>query len=213
VADPAAPAEGGDMTGRIVGDVSALPEAGFGPRTVLWWGLLGFILIEGGGFALAAGAYLFLMSHTDPWPPHHPPPDLLWGSAFTLLIFVSEILNVITSRAARAQDERTVKLGLIAASAIGILLMVVRGFEFHALNVRWDANAYGSIVWALIFLHTTHVITDLADTIGLTVFSFTHEVDTNRFSDVADNCLYWHFVLVAWLPIYALVYLVPRLAG
>jgi hypothetical protein len=40
--------------------------------------------------------------------------------------------------------------------------------------VRWDANAYGSIVWALLFLHTTHVITDLADTIVLTVFSFTH---------------------------------------
>jgi cytochrome c oxidase subunit 3 len=36
-------------------------------------------------------------------------------------------------------------------------------------------------------------------------------VDTNHFSDVADNCLYWHFVVIAWLPIAALVYLGPRL--
>jgi heme/copper-type cytochrome/quinol oxidase subunit 3 len=106
-----------------------------------------------------------------------------------------------------------VQICLIAMSLIGLGLVGIRWLEFQALNVRWDANAYGSIVWALMILHTTHLLTDLADTIGLAIFSFTHEVDTNRFSDVADNGLYWHFVLVAWLPIYALVYWAPRLAG
>jgi cytochrome c oxidase subunit 3 len=201
------------MTRRIVGDVSALPDAGFGPRTVLWWGLLGFIMIEGGGFALAAGAYFFLMSHTSPWPPTPLPPPLFWGTVFTAVMVLSEIPNVFTSRAAHKQDERGVRLGLIAASVFGVVLMVIRWLEFGALNVRWDDNAYGSIVWALLVLHTTHVITDLADTIGITIFCFTHEVDTNRFSDVADNCLYWHFVLVAWLPMYALVYWAPRLTS
>ena len=201
------------MSRRIAGDVSGLPDAAFGSRTVLWWGLLGFILIEGGAFALASGSYLFLMSHTDPWPPNRTPPALFWGTTFTLLMGLSEIPNVIAERAAKAQRERTVQLALIATSAFGIVLMIVRWLEFHALNVRWDHSAYGSIVWALLILHTTHVVTDLADTIGLTIFSFTHEVDTNRFSDVADNSLYWHFVLVAWLPIYALLYWAPRIAG
>lgn len=201
------------MSRRIVGDLSALPDAAFGSRTVLWWGLLGFILIEGGAFALAGGSYLFLMSHTDPWPPHHLPPRLIWGTLFTLVMVLSEIPNVIAERAARAENERPVQFGLIAMSVVGLLLLVIRWFEFQALNVRWDDNAYGSIVWALLFLHTTHLVTDLADTIGLAIFSFTHEVDTNRFSDVADNSLYWHFVLVAWLPIYALIYWAARLAG
>jgi heme/copper-type cytochrome/quinol oxidase subunit 3 len=201
------------MTRRIVGDVAGLPDAAFGARTVLWWGLLGFILIEGGAFALAAGAYLFLMGHTSPWPPTPTPPPLLWGAVFTLLMVVSEAPNVLTNRAAKRQDERGMQLGLIAMSLCGVGLVVVRWLEFGAMNVRWDDNAYGSIVWALLVLHTTHVITDLADTIGLTVFCFTHEVDTNRFSDVADNCLYWHFVLVAWLPIHALVYWAPRLTS
>jgi cytochrome c oxidase subunit 3 len=201
------------MSRRIVGDLSSLPDAAFGPRTVLWWGLLGFILIEGGAFALAGGSYLFLMSHSDPWPPRGLPPALLWGTLFTVVMGLSEIPNVLTERAARAQNERAVQLGLIAASLIGLVLVAIRWMEFQALNVRWDANTYGSIVWALLVLHTTHVLTDLADTIGLAVFSFTHEVDTNRFADVADNCLYWHFVLVAWLPMYALIYWAPRLAG
>jgi heme/copper-type cytochrome/quinol oxidase subunit 3 len=34
----------------------------------------------------------------------------------------------------------------------------------HALNVSWDANAYGSVVWLLLGLHTTHLITDTIDT-------------------------------------------------
>jgi cytochrome c oxidase subunit 3 len=201
------------VTRRLVGDLSALPDAGFGSRTVLWWGLLGFILIEGGAFALAAGAYLFLMSHTSPWPPNGSPPDLLAGAAFTLLMLLSEIPNVVISRAAHAEQERQVQVGLVVMTLIGVVLMVLRFYEFRSLNVRWDDSAYGSIVWALLILHTTHLITDWADTLGLAVFSFTHEVDTNRFSDVADNCLYWHFVLVAWLPMYALVYWAPRIAG
>jgi heme/copper-type cytochrome/quinol oxidase subunit 3 len=201
------------MSGRIVGDVSGLPDAAFGARTVLWWGLLGFILIEGCGFALAGGAYFFLMSHTEPWPPHRLPPSLPAGLVFTALALLSEIPNVWTNRMAHAEREGPMKLGLVLMSVFGIVLMAVRWFEFQSLNVRWDANAYGSIVWALLVLHTTHVITDLADTIGITIFSFTHEVDTNRFSDVADNSLYWHFVIIAWLPIYALIYWAPRLAG
>jgi cytochrome c oxidase subunit III len=201
------------MSRRIVGNISSLPNAAFGPRTVLWWGLLGFILIEGGAFALASGAYLFLMSHTDPWPPHRLPPSLVWGSLFTLTMLLSEAPNIIAERAARREDERTVKLALIATCGFGLVLLVLRGFEFHALNVRWDANAYGSIVWALLILHTTHLVTDFADTIGMTVFSFTHEIDTNRFSDIADNSFYWHFVLTAWAPMYALIYWAPRIAS
>ena len=51
--------------------------------------------------------------------------------------------------------------------AIGVVLLVIRGFEFNSLHVLWYSNAYGSIIWALLFLHTTHVGTDLADTVVL----------------------------------------------
>lgn len=201
------------MTLRIVGDLSKLPDSGFGPRTPIWWGVLCFILIEGGAFALAAGSYFFLMSHTRPWPPAAYPPSLTAGLLLTALMLLSEIPNALTRRAARAQKERPAQIGLIVASLIGVLLLALRFWEFHSLNIRWDDNAYGSIVWALLLLHTTHLITDWADTVILAIFTFTNEVDTDRFSDVADNCLYWHFVVIAWLPIYAIIYWVPRLVG
>jgi cytochrome c oxidase subunit 3 len=200
------------MSGRrILADLSDLPESAFGSRTLIWWGVLGFMLIEGGGFALAMGSYLFLMGHTNPWPPRFQFPGLLVSGLFTAILILSEIPNMMTAKAAKAQDERKTQLGLVVMSLIGLGLIAIRFFEFRALNCRWDDNAYGSIVWALLFLHTTHLVTDLADTLVLTVFTFTHEVETDRFSDVADNSNYWRFVVLAWLPIYALVYWLPRL--
>jgi len=33
----------------------------------------------------------------------------------------------------------------------------------------------------------------------------------SRFSDVNDNAFYWDFVVASWIPIYLLIYWVPRL--
>jgi len=28
--------------------------------------------------------------------------------------------------------------------------------------------------------------------------------------DSAENAMYWNFVVIAWLPVYAIIYLLPR---
>ena len=81
------------------------------------------------------------------------------------------------------------------------------------LNFRWDANAYGSIVWLIIGLHTTHIVTDVVDTIVLAVLMFTRHARPRRFSDVTDNVFYWVFVVATWLPLYVLIYWAPRWMG
>ena len=46
----------------------------------------------------------------------------------------------------------------------------------------------------------------------LALWLYTHEIGDDQFADVEDNANYWNFVVVAWLPIYAIVYWVPRWA-
>src|SRR3712207_7378595 len=46
-------------------DVAGLPTYGFGTRSPIWWGTLGFVALEGMGFALAAGAYLYLAYRSE----------------------------------------------------------------------------------------------------------------------------------------------------
>jgi heme/copper-type cytochrome/quinol oxidase subunit 3 len=105
-----------------------------------------------------------------------------------------------------------VRIGMVVMTLLGIAPLVVRAFEFPALRERWDSDVYGSITWFLLGLHTTHLLTDLGDTIVLAVLMFTrHGEAPKRFSDVSDNAAYWYFVVLSWLPIYFVLYWLPRI--
>jgi len=195
----------------FTGDLSILPTHGFGMRSLTWWGVIAYMLIEGGGFALMGGAYFYLMSQETVWPPASLPPDLLPGLLFTIIILLSEIPNTLLKKAAEAQQRDRVLLFIVLLDLIGVVLFVVRGFEFAHINVRWSDNAYGSILWALLLLHTIHILTDWAESVVLTALMFTdHGHEPRRFVDVSEDALYWRFVWATWLPIFALIYLVPR---
>jgi heme/copper-type cytochrome/quinol oxidase subunit 3 len=146
------------------------------------------------------------------WPPSALAPSLGWGTATLVLLLLSEIPNIWLDRAARAEDIAKVRLGLILVSVAAALILVSRAFEFAHLNIAWDRNAYGSIVWALLFLHTVHLITDLYETLVLTVLMHTaHGLKGRRFVDTSEDVLYWHFVVGSWVLLYIVLYWVPRL--
>ncbi|WP_407168706.1 heme-copper oxidase subunit III [Bradyrhizobium sp. ORS 111] len=200
------------MTQRIVLDLAKLPLHGLSTASVTWWGTLAFMLIEGTGFALVLAVYLYLMSRAVTWPIDAPPPDLLPGTLVTVTLIASVVPNVLIARWAKQQKLSRVRAGLIVMCLFGIAPLVIRIFEFPALRINWDANAYGSVVWTLLGLHTTHIITDLVETFVLAALMFTrHGSSSRRFGDVEDNAMYWNFVVITWLPIYSCLYWVSRL--
>ena len=190
---------------RII-DATELPSYGFGHRSLMWWGTFGMIAIEATVFALAAFVYFYVRTRVDEWPPAALPPELVWGTANTVLMLVSAIPNHYTKRAAEAEDLRGVRIGIWICVAFGVGFTVLRALEFTTLNCRWDTNAYGSAVWMLLGLHTVHVLTDLWDTTVLAALMMKDKVEGKRFVDVSENGMYWYFVVLAWLPIYAILY-------
>jgi cytochrome c oxidase subunit III len=194
---------------HIVEDVSELPTYGFRSQSGPWWGTLGFVSLEGMGFALAIGSYLYLFYVNTQWPlgpvPNHWPATVL-----TIVLVISVIPNFWLERQAKNHDLRRVRSGLVILSLFGIAAVALRFYEFTALGIRWDDNAYGSILWVILGLHAAHLITDLGDTLVLTALMFTRHGHGKRFSDVDDNAFYWHFVVATWLPIYVLLYWFPR---
>lgn len=198
---------------RFTGDVAELPTHKFGPSSLTWWGIIAFMVIEGSAFALAFAAYFFLMGNEQGWPPEgRAAPGLLAGTLFTFLILVSEVPNTMIKRAADARDVPKIRLLLPVIIAIGVGLLVLRGFEFNSLHVRWTDDAYSSIIWALLLLHTTHLLTDWIDTIVLYGLMRTPVAyEGRRLVDVDENSLYWRYVWLLWLPIYVMIYWIPRL--
>jgi cytochrome c oxidase subunit III len=198
------------MTPRIVGDLARLPASGFRSHGLWYWAGLAFMVMEGAGFALACASYVYLMLAAEQWPLDGPPPDLFWGTLQTVVLLASLVPNAILSRQSRTRNLPGTRLWATVLSLFNLAVIVIRAFEFPHLNTRWDFDAYGSVVWALMLLHTLHILTDFIDTSFLTAFLFTHPVDDERYSDVDDDTAYWAFVVLCWLPIYALVYWAPR---
>jgi cytochrome c oxidase subunit III len=198
---------------RFTDDLADLPTHKFGPSSLTWWGIMGFMVIEGAAFGLAFAAYFFLMGHEQGWPPEgRQAPDLLFGTLFTILILVSEIPNTMIKKATEAGDVPAIRRLMPVMVAIGVVLLIIRGFEFNSLNVRWTDDAYGSIIWALLFLHATHLLTDWIDTVVLTALMYTPlAYEGRRLVDVDENSLYWRYVWLLWIPIYLMIYWVPRL--
>jgi cytochrome c oxidase subunit 3 len=200
-------------TPRFTDDVARLPTSKFGTSSLTWWGILGFMVIEGTGFALAFAAYFFIMGHEQGWPPEgRRAPELLYGTLFTIVMLLSEIPNTMIKKAARTRDVPTIRALMPVIIGMGSILLIIRGFEFNNLNCRWTDDAYSSIIWALLFLHTTHLLTDWMDTIVLWALMMTDVGwEGRRLVDTDENSLYWRYVWLLWLPIYAMIYWIPRL--
>ena len=191
-------------------NVARLPTYVYGSRSMMWWGTMGLMLIEGTVFAITVVVYFYLRSHSPTWPVNRAP-ELLWGGLNTAIMLGSLLPNWLAKRAAEREDKKGARRWLVACLVFALAFLIVRVFEFGALNTRWDSNAYGSVVWMLLALHTTHLVTDTIDTTVLTVLMFTGPLEGKRFVDVSENAMYWYFVVGSWLPIYAVIYWGARL--
>ena len=144
--------------------MSGLPSFAFGIGSLMWWGTLGLMAIEGTVFALAIVTYFYLRGRATVWPLNEPPPALVWGTANTLLLLASLWPNHLAKRAAERLDRRGVRLWLGVCLLASLVFLVMRGVEFRTLHCRWYDDAYASAVWMLLGLHTTHLVTDTWDT-------------------------------------------------
>jgi heme/copper-type cytochrome/quinol oxidase subunit 3 len=192
-------------------DVSELPTFAFGHQGLIWWGSLGFMVIEGSMFLIVFVVYFYLRLKVEQWPPSLPDPDYFYGTVNTVVLLASLVPNHFAKAAAERLDLSGVRLWIVVMTVLGMLPLGIRFLEYFSLNCRWDSNAYGSIVWLLISLHTMHLATDAVDSLVLGTLMFTDKVEGKRFVDVSENAMYWNFIVLSWIPVYLLIYFGPRL--
>ncbi|HET6765641.1 MAG TPA: hypothetical protein VFH27_18305, partial [Longimicrobiaceae bacterium] len=145
-------------------DVSGLPEVVFGSRSLAFWGTAGFMVIEGTTLVILGSVYVFLWQNFERWPPASTALPALLVPTLSMLFLVATCLPAyFLSRAAKAKDLRATRRWLVVCSLCAVGWIVFRALELRVLNTRWDDNAYGSAVWALIFAHFTLLMVELAE--------------------------------------------------
>ncbi|MFL5497474.1 MAG: heme-copper oxidase subunit III [Gemmatimonadaceae bacterium] len=200
------------MNRRPVVDVALLDDHAFRHHAPIWWGNLLMVLIEGAVFALLAASYFYIRRNFDTWPP---PRTLLPGlgvSSVNLLLLIVSVVPYWYAARLAFEHERPVRVGvwLMIGVAFGIAAIVLRFFEFGALHTRWDSNAYGSITWTLLGVHLAHLIAGTLEGFVVGLVMFLGPVEKKHYTDATVMAVYWYFVVVSWVALFAIVFVAPR---
>lgn len=197
------------MTRVIAPD--ALPANLSDKRAPIWWGMVLMIAIEATVFGALIASYFYLKVGAPVWPHDGiAPPELLLPSINAGILLLSSLPVWWADHGIQKGDTRRLKLGLAVGFVMGVVFLVLKYIEYSGNDYTWSTNAYGSIVWTITGFHSAHVVVLLIKTLVVEVLAFRGYFSERRNIGVQVNGLYWHFVVLAWVPLFATLYLSPR---
>jgi heme/copper-type cytochrome/quinol oxidase subunit 3 len=184
-------------------------------RPTGWWGMLVVIATEGTLFAILLASYFYLrFKSPGPWPPDGlAEPKLLKPAVMTLLLMTSSVTVYAGELGIRAGNRRRLHLGIGLTFLLGLAFLILQGFEYHEKlrDLKPQTDAYGSLFYTITGLHGSHVIVGLLLLLWTQFFAWRGAYRAESHVAVQVAALYWHFVHVAWLFVFASLYLSPRL--
>lgn len=200
------------MTRRRTLDVSNLPTVVFGPRSTLWFGFVGVIIVEGMMILLLIVSYFYLGTRAADWPPHGALPPLAAGLVNTGLFLISIAPAAWLKRAARRGDLARVRILLASLSAAAAVTIAVSGWAFASLDAPMDSHAYGSTIWMLLAMFALALIAAALVVWALTAsFMRGALVEGRRYMNAYEAGDYWLLAVVLWLATWVVIYIAPRL--
>ena len=182
-----------------------------GRNAPLYWGIWGLIIVESMVFASLLSSYFYLRLESGQWPPAGvKAPELALPTINTLLLVASSYFVYRADSGIRKSDLSWLARGLAIGAAMALLFLALKWVEYSGLDYRWDSHAYGSIVWTISGFHAAHVTALVLKTLVVLVLARRGYFNGDYNLPVQVNGLYWYFVVVVWLPIYAVLYWTPR---
>ena len=181
-----------------------------GDRSLGTFGMQLFLVSLGILFAASLAAFLIIRIRADAWPPEGAP-----GMPFGL--FISTSLMLLSSvtiwwgmRNIRAGNGGALSIGLLATLILGIAFLGIQGWawsQLYALELTARSNLYGFTFFMLTGLHAAHVIGGLIPLTIVTTRAFLNRYSAEDHNGVAHVAMYWHFLDVVWIVLFAVLFL------
>jgi cytochrome c oxidase subunit 3 len=188
-------------------DVSGLPTYAFGRRDPRWIAVLLLIAIEATVFGLMIFAYFYTRNRLEVWPPTAPGPrELSFGAAMLVPLLASAWTARRVNDAVYAADLERARHWLLVTTVLSGAALLLRAVEFTNVPFRWDSNAYGSLFWGVLVLHTMHLIAGNIENGLFLALLYRGPIEKKHLVDLEVNGVYWYFVVFSWLPLYAIFY-------
>lgn len=198
------------MTGRPL-DLADLPTRPRGRAAPEWWGILALVVIEAIVFTGAIASYFHLKLGNPEWPPRGiGDPELLLPTINTLLLVLTALPVWYAVRAFHRGEERPARIALPVGMGMLVVFLALKTWEYAHKPWGATSHAYGSIVMLMTGLHMAHVAAVVLKTGVVHAYVRSGRVEPDRPAPLEANALYWYFVILIWLPLYATIYLSPH---
>jgi cytochrome c oxidase subunit III len=191
--------------------VQPLPVGSKGKLSGGWWGVLALIVTEGSLFGYLLFAYFYLASQAEQrWPPTGLP-DLLLPSINTAILLLSSVCVWASERCIRKKQARWAIAAMALAIVMGGCFVGIQLFEWNKKTYGMTSDLYGSLYFTITGFHLLHVVIGLAILLLLLVWISFSYFNEKRHVAITIGGVYWHFVDVVWLFVFATLYLFPYL--
>ncbi|MBJ7335143.1 MAG: heme-copper oxidase subunit III [Chloroflexi bacterium] len=176
-------------------------------------GMLLFIVSEIMFFAGLFAAYFSLRTATGVWPPEGNPAfelhsEALFPGIMTALLVLSSVTCQFAVWRIRRGDRQGMNRALAMTVILGVIFLIGQVYDYTQLGFGISDGVFGSTFYVLTGFHGAHVLGGvlmLAVCLyrgGLGQFSAEHH------DMVEATSIYWHFVDVVWVLLFALLYFI-----
>jgi cytochrome c oxidase subunit 3 len=174
-------------------------------------GILLFIISEVMLFGSFFASYFFLRVVVNPesWPPHPFELPVAVAGMNTAILVSSSFTVHYALEGIRKGNKQAMKLGLVLTWLLGLTFLFVQINEYVHLGFSARTEAFGTIFYSLTGLHGAHVFIGLTLLTAATIRAFRGHFDKapDKHLGVEIPGIYWHFVDIMWIVVFATVYI------
>lgn len=188
------------------------PSTSLSHEKLTMWAFLGSDCLL---FGALISTYLLLRNRAGPTSEGPTAADLFdvpFTSVSSFVLLMSSLTMVLAvSSITRGEIERC-KLWLLSTAALGGVFIAGQVYEFTSFyreGLGYTVNASSSAFYTLTGFHGVHVSFGIVMLVTLWMLVRSGVVGANRAETVEIVGLYWHFVDIVWIVIFAVVYLIP----
>jgi cytochrome c oxidase subunit III len=175
-----------------------------------WWGVLFFLGTEVMLFSALFATYFNHRALGGPaWGTEVELPVLKTGIN-TVILLLSGVTMHWAHSGIRKGNLRQLKIGLAATILLGAVFLggqVLEYLELAGEGLIVQSGTFGGVFYALTGTHGAHVLGGLVTLCLVGWRAMKGQFDQQRHVAVEVTAIYWHFVDVVWVVLYAVVYL------
>lgn len=194
----------------------ALAMGASGRRSYGWWGMAWLIATEATLFAALLVSYFYLRFQSGPqWPPGGiEEPHLTLPLAMSAVLLASSLPVHLAEKEIQRDRMASSAVLLAAGFALGAAFLVL------TLAVEWPealkefsptTGVYGSLYFTITGFHSAHLLVGLAFSLWVQMRLWRKGFNGRAHLPVTLFGMYWHFVDLVWVFVFAVVYLSPHL--